>query len=309
MTGGLGPATATVSRSGRLNTDRIAVACDLCGGSDHEPLFVKEGFRHVRCRECRLVFVNPRLRGHLGGQIEEGTGALGAGRVSARLQRHLSRELERVAPFRQTGRIVDIGAGAGWFLWAAARAGWETWAVEVNRDALAQLERRGVHRIVGTPAEAFRAPARSLDVVRLWEVIEHLESPRTVVSNSFAALRPGGLLQLATPNYASWSRRISGPDWVYLNGSDHIHLFEPATIRRLLEHSGFEQIRVRTRAFKPERRRYHPPACLPPPHRWLYPFRNLVHAVARFTACGHQMIVTAVTPAAAAGTFRGGGRL
>jgi 2-polyprenyl-3-methyl-5-hydroxy-6-metoxy-1,4-benzoquinol methylase len=275
----------------------IRMACDLCNGQAHRLLFVKEGFSHVRCRDCGLVFVNPRLRNHIRGQIEGGTGAMGSDRLSPREQRHLERELKIMAPFRRTGRVLEIGAGFGWFLSAAARAGWETWALEVNRRALTRLARRGLDRIVDLPAEDFRAPARSMDAVRLWEVIEHLQSPRTVLHNSYEALRPGGLLRLSTPNFASWSHRICGPNWIYLNGADHIHLFEPATIARLLRRIGFDRIRIRTRAFKPERRCYHPPRRLPPPGRMIHAFRNLIHEMVRFTSFGHEMIVTAVKPA------------
>ncbi len=286
----------------------IRVACDLCGGQNHRHLFVKEGFIHVRCQDCGLVFVNPRLQDHIRGQIEGGTGAMGAVHLNAREQRHLDWELKAIEPFRHTGRIRDVGAGSGWFLWAAARAGWETWAVEVNHLALAQLAQRGLSRIIDQPVEAFRAPAQSMDMVRLWEVLEHLQSPKKALGNCFEALRPGGLLRLSTPNYASLSRRISGPQWVYLNGADHINFFEPNTIEKLLMKIGFERIRIRTRAFKPERRCYHPPRHPPPPCRVLYPFRNLIHEFVRFTPFGHEMIVSAVKPTEGrAGALTAGG--
>ena len=41
------------------------IPCDMCESLEHVLLFVKEGFRHVRCKSCGLVFVNPRLSDHL----------------------------------------------------------------------------------------------------------------------------------------------------------------------------------------------------------------------------------------------------
>src|SRR5207249_5661591 len=49
--------------TGRL-AERLAqtIDCPLCGSATHTPLFEKQGFSFVRCRECRLVFVNPQVR-------------------------------------------------------------------------------------------------------------------------------------------------------------------------------------------------------------------------------------------------------
>jgi 2-polyprenyl-3-methyl-5-hydroxy-6-metoxy-1,4-benzoquinol methylase len=179
----------------------------------------------------------------------------------------------------------------------AAKTGWETWAVEVNEDAVRRLEAGNLHKVVALPAEDATLPPLSFDVVRMWDVIEHLVSPRRALLKAAAALRPGGLLRLATTNFASWSRRINGPEWVYLNGADHVSLFEPATITRLLESVGFEVRRVRTRSFNLRRKLYHPEREPPAKAPWLKPFRKLIDIVVGITPFGHQMIVTAVKTA------------
>jgi 2-polyprenyl-3-methyl-5-hydroxy-6-metoxy-1,4-benzoquinol methylase len=275
----------------------IDIACDLCGETDHEPLFVKEGFRHVRCRNCGMVFVNPRLAAHASLQVETGTGTMGEDRLSRSQVRRLRKELAAVAEFRRLNRILEVGAGRGWFIAEAADLGWETWAVEINRLAIQYLESRNVRRILPQPAENFDAPAAFFDMVRIWDVIEHLESPRACISNIFRVLREGGLLRLSTTNFASLSRWVNGPDWVYLNGADHIFLFEPATIIRLLTEAGFSNVRVRTRSFNLRRKLYHPERELPAASALLRPLRKLIDEAIKITLYGHQMIVTAVKPA------------
>ncbi|MBI5251624.1 MAG: class I SAM-dependent methyltransferase [Desulfomonile tiedjei] len=270
------------------------VACDLCASPDHKLLFVKEGFRHVRCNNCGLVFVNPRLHDHLDRQSRTGTGSMGEDLLTPAQVRRLQRELTRLEPFRRLNRILEVGAGRGWFLGEASRLGWHTWAVEINSDALQRLRSKGIEKITTQPAEDLQAPEDSMDVVRMWDVIEHLSSPRKAVTAIHNALRPGGLLTLSTTNFASLSRRVNGPEWVYLNGADHIFLFEPATITRLLTEIGFRDIGIRTRSFNLRRKLYHPEEDLPP--RWLIlrPFRKIIDETLRFTLLGHQMLVTAV---------------
>jgi 2-polyprenyl-3-methyl-5-hydroxy-6-metoxy-1,4-benzoquinol methylase len=240
-----------------------------------------------------MVFVNPRLAAHLDIQTVSGTGSMGEEILSAAQKRRLKKELIRIEPFRQVNRLLEVGAGRGWFLREAAEMGWETLAIEINSDALSYLADKQVGRIISEPAERFEIDA-PVDVVRMWDVIEHLTSPRKAMENIHRALRPGGLLRLATTNFASLSRWINGPEWVYLNGSDHIFLFEPATIARLLQEGGFSNITIRTRDFNMKRKLYHPERDLPA--RWviLKPFSKLLDETMCLTDYGHQLIVTAV---------------
>ncbi len=272
----------------------IHVDCDLCGGQSHDLLFEKEGFPHVRCRDCGMVFVNPRLAGHGEQQRSEGTGTMGEERLTPGQIRRLRRELTSMEPFRKHNRMLEIGAGRGWFLEQASKHGWQTCALEINESALAHLRSRGIDRIVVEPAESFQAEPGVMDVVRMWDVIEHLESPRKAVKRIRQALRPGGLVRLSTTNFASLSRWINGPEWVYLNGADHIFLFEPRTITRLLSEHGFSNIHVSTRSFNMRRKLYHPPMDLSPKFPLMRPFRKLIDETIRFTLYGHQMIVTAI---------------
>lgn len=271
--------------------------CDLCGSSEQTLLFTKEGFRHVRCTSCGLVFVNPRLAGHLEQQQTSGTGSMGEDSLTDAQRRRFQKQLADLEPFRQLSRLLEIGPGRGWFLSEAAAAGWETWAVEINRDALRHVQGNPAHKIMVESAEAFKMPGQTtVDVARIWDVIEHLQSPRQAMSRMHRSLRSGGLLVLATTNFASLSRWVNGPEWVYLNGADHIVLFEPSTITRLLQDVGFEDIRIRTKSFNLRRKLYHPEQDLPPTTSLLVPFRKVIDEAIRLTRYGHQMIVTATKP-------------
>lgn len=244
-----------------------------------------------------MVFVNPRLTRHGELQRSEGTGTMGEDRLTSGQIKRLRRELASMEPFRKHNRILEIGAGRGWFLDEASKAGWQTWAVEINENALNYLKSRGIDNIITEPAESFLIDTAVMDVVRMWDVIEHLESPRKAIGRIGEALRPGGLLRLSTTNFASLSRWINGPEWVYLNGADHIYLFEPRTITRLLTENGFLNIRISTRSFNMRRKLYHPEKDLPPRCSLLRPFRKLIDETMRFTPYGHQMIVTATKAA------------
>jgi SAM-dependent methyltransferase len=272
----------------------VSVPCDLCGSLEHDVVLVKEGYPHVRCRVCSMVFVNPRLAGHREIQSRTGTGTMGEESLTSAQTKRLEREVAELESFRRLNVVLEVGPGKGWFLRVAKTRGWRAWAVEINESALDNLKNLDIERLIEGAAETFVVPRDSVDVVRMWDVIEHLESPTSAVGNIHRALRPGGLLRVATTNFASLSRWVNGPEWVYLNGADHIHLFEPRTIVRLLETQGFGRVSIRTKSFNLRRKLYHPELALPPGSVLLRPFRKIIDEAVGFTRYGHQMIVSAV---------------
>lgn len=272
----------------------VSRSCDLCGADQQQLLFVKEGYCHVRCTRCRLVFVNPISKKHVQGQSTGGTALMGEASLSPSQIRRIRKELKSIEPYRLKNAFLEIGPGRGWFAAYAKKAGWETWVVEVNEFAAKSLQSLGLDRVIEGPAEKALLPPCLFDAARLWDVLEHLESPHTVLKSVYSCLRPGGILRISTTNFASLSRWINGPDWVYLNGADHIVLFEPATIEALLKKIGFHSIKIRTRSFNLRRKRYCPNRELPPPSYLLLPFRKIIDELIRFTPYGHQMIVTAL---------------
>ncbi len=272
----------------------VEVCCDLCGSEERTPLFVKEGFVHVRCKNCGLVYVSPRLSDHLSGQVHAGTAEMGDDFLSKSQTKRLLDELKRLEQFRKLNRILEIGPGKGWFLEQANKLGWETWAVEVNSKALERLKAIGIHRIINDEESLNQILEESFDVVRIWDVLEHLESPKKTLAMSFNALRKAGIIKISTTNFRSLSRIVNGPNWVYLNGADHIVLFEPKTIDRMFREVGFSRIKVRTRSFNLRKKLYHPPEDLTKIPILIKPFRKLIDEAIQFTKYGHQLIVEAI---------------
>ena len=271
----------------------IETSCDICGSGKSTILFVKEGFVHVRCDVCGLVYVNPRLADHIKGQIYSGTAEMGDESLTSSQVKRLTSELQRLEKYRNTNQVLEIGPGKGWFLEQAMKFGWEVWAVEVNIKALSRLQQMGIKHVLTGSADSFQVPEGHFDVIRMWDVIEHLPSPMSALSLSHRALRRGGLIRLSTTNFASLSRMVNGPEWVYLNGADHITLFEPETILSALKRSGFSKINIRTRSFNLRKKLYHPEKEFSSSSIFLKPFRKLIDEAIRFTRFGHQMIVEA----------------
>jgi 2-polyprenyl-3-methyl-5-hydroxy-6-metoxy-1,4-benzoquinol methylase len=227
------------------------VGCLFCGTAEQELRFRDGAFRVVRCRNCGLTYVTPRLppeRLHEMYQEEywssDRARDFGYTRYLAdapdylRTYRLRSRLItsRRAAP----GRVLDVGCAAGFFLKVMADLGWKTTGLEISatmceygRTTLGLPDvRRG--DLLSVPLEP-----QSFDVITLWDVIEHLEDPPAHLRAARAALADDGLLVLETQNVASTFARLLGRRWQHFKHEEHLYHFEPATLARLLSDAGF----------------------------------------------------------------------
>ncbi len=150
--------------------------------------------------------------------------------------------------------VLDMGAGAGALSARLADAGYQVQACdlfpEVFQPAGIACHRADLNRRLPFDDNAF-------DVCVASEVIEHLEAPYRFVRECARILRPGRLLIITLPNFASVSSRVR----FFLSGfysmsarpcnefepnavSDHINPMTCAQVRYMLHTNGFHIRRV-----------------------------------------------------------------
>jgi SAM-dependent methyltransferase len=145
-----------------------------------------------------------------------------------------------------SGRLLEVGVARGDFLAEARRAGFTPLGIEPEPSSAGEARRRsGVDVLVGW-AEDVELPPASFDVVCLWHVIEHIPRPRPVLKALRRSLKPGGLLFCEVPNAGSVMARVQGNRWEYLDPEHHVGFFDPRTLRRALESTGYEEVRTDT---------------------------------------------------------------
>jgi SAM-dependent methyltransferase len=202
----------------------------------------------VRCSQCDLVYVgrlpsDDELSEYYAAYPETGVLSELTGRRFAEL-------LDRFEPFRQTGRLLDVGCGDGDFLDAARKRGWTVSGSEYGEAPRERARARGLDvRPAPFPAEGNEIGG--FDVVTSVEVIEHVADPREEVTRMAALLRPGGALYLTTPNFDSLSRRLTGPRWRAIEYPEHLTLFTPHTLDALLTRIGLSKVELRTTGVSP----------------------------------------------------------
>ena len=125
-------------------------------------------------------------------------------------------------------RVLDFGAGAGWFL-AAMSSRLAKHGMEIDESAVAMWP-KSIERIFEFGADTESA----YDLVICHHVIEHCDRPEDILSNLYCALRDRGLLIFATPDFDSPCAKRFGPAYRMLHDPTHISLFSRASAERFL---------------------------------------------------------------------------
>jgi 2-polyprenyl-3-methyl-5-hydroxy-6-metoxy-1,4-benzoquinol methylase len=144
------------------------------------------------------------------------------------------------------GRLLDIGCGNGSYLALMRDNGWDVAGVEPDpKAALLAKERFGLDIFVGNIMEA-DFPPNSFDAITLSHVIEHVPNPHEVLTHCFFLLKHDGKLAITTPNVESLGRRIFGSAWFHLHPPQHLILYSPTSLRKIVEKVGFRILMLRS---------------------------------------------------------------
>ncbi len=162
-------------------------------------------------------------------------------------RRNFRKRLRGVLARCDGGRLIELGAAYGFFL-DLAREHFDVVGYEVNPEAAAFARGRfGVDVRTGSFLDAAAADVGGpADVMAMWDVIEHLERPDAFLAHAAELLRPGGMIFLTTGDIGSFVARVRGRRWRMIHPPTHLHYFSQITIRRLLEHTGFRVLEIRS---------------------------------------------------------------
>lgn len=137
------------------------------------------------------------------------------------------------------GRLLDVGAGKGYFV-RAARRYFEPVGLEYAREAAAAARTAGLPVITGAfPQDA---PPGPFDVVTLWDVLASLPDLHPSIARVTELLTPKGRLVLTVPLVSSLTARSLGRWWPLLVPPVNLHYFTRNSIERLLLAHGLRPI-------------------------------------------------------------------
>ena len=230
-------------------------ACRFCGGEsehafdarDRNQRVSDEKFSYHRCLRCGTVFLHqiprdlaryypPTYYPPLPRYAE----------LDQRAQAHKWR-IDLVREYVSSGRLVEVGASAGFFAHLARTAGFDVTAIEMDPGCC-----RHLREVVGVKVVETDDPVTALgafdgaDAVTLWHILEHVDQPAALLAAAADALVPGGLLVVATPNLGSLQFRVLGAHWPHIDAPRHLALVPQTALEERVADLGLEHEAVTT---------------------------------------------------------------
>ncbi len=238
--------------------------CKLCGSAEKVVFLSPTEFGDgksslVRCSNCGMTYIDPAPTKDALKKFYEDTYLTpeyrkidGASIPDPRqellytfqvMEKHLDEIEKRKTP---PGNILDVGCSHGAFMLEANSRGWTTVGVEPFQAAAEFCKNSlglNVHNKDIMDAEL---PENHYDVISMWEVIEHVFDPVSVMKKIWKLAKPGGILIMSSPNAESPASLITRGQWVGLKFPTHLQFFGYGTLPRLLLESGWKSIEVKS---------------------------------------------------------------
>jgi len=142
-------------------------------------------------------------------------------RYNQRISKILIEAQKQLAYKVDTIASLDVGCSSGALLQVAQRCGFDAHGVE-PAELAAQTAARipNTHVFTGFLHDA-KYPDNHFDIITLFEVIEHLTDPISIVQEVARILKPGGIFLIGTGNADSWTVQVQGEKWEYFDIAGH----------------------------------------------------------------------------------------
>jgi 2-polyprenyl-3-methyl-5-hydroxy-6-metoxy-1,4-benzoquinol methylase len=134
--------------------------------------------------------------------------------------------------------LFEIGCAYGLFLELAEKTYKCVSGIDISRDAIAYASDTVGVNVAFSDYLDYKIE-KHVDLVCMWDTIEHLRHPDLVIEKVSNHLTKNGYIALTTGDIGSINARFRGYKWRQLKLPEHLHYFSRKTIEQLLNKHGF----------------------------------------------------------------------
>ena len=213
----------------------------------------REHFNFDQCKDCNLVFLNPRVPEkdlgeyytsyYLPYRVEEAWGKYAhfVEGSQKRIDKKRVATVNKFHPIKKESKILDVGCGKPTFLKAIQEKincqlfgldfSDEGWKYEPNRYAGINLLKGDIDDLDTTS---------KMDVITMWHYLEHDYRPQKNLRKLLKIAHPETRLIIEVPNFDSHTRKKFGKNWAGYHTPRHTGLYSPNNMKILLNNAGWK---------------------------------------------------------------------
>ena len=224
--------------------------CPICGQNDTFLQFEKDWFRWVRCKNCSMVYMNPRLTDTVTHQFyNSDANAIYNESKFGYLSNSITLEdranianLHFIDRHRQSakGTLLEIGSGKGLFLKKAQELGYHVYGLELNnKNCLYSREFLGSETVLSVDLLEAKFPSEMFDVIYMRDLIQHIPTPKAFLMECRRIAKLGCTIFIGTHNIDGFVAKAVKSRYTPIFGFMEPCHFSPRTITKILKQTGF----------------------------------------------------------------------
>lgn len=229
------------------------IKCNLCGKDDYVVLYEKGRFnmpvRNVICRNCGLVYINPRMSeedykkfysSNEYRELYDGKGETvlayekKSREATEKTFNYLGRKLAETGI--KKGKVLDIGCGTGYLLSLFKKKGWKCLGIEPS-EKFSSYGRKKYRIAIKTGLFGKVKIREKFGLIILLQALEHFLDVNNALQALRRYLKPSGLLYIELPNIR---KPYSNLSFFFQNA--HPFTFSPNTLKAMLAKNGFHVV-------------------------------------------------------------------
>lgn len=214
-------------------------------GTDH--WLTHESFDLIKCDACTLVFTQDAPDQESIGKYYAHDDYVSHSNTSEGIffkLYHFARQImlkykqKVIEWYTPKGKLLDIGAGTGYFTAFMQKNGWKTSGFEPDSGAR-KVAKETSQLDLSDSLNSFINTNEKFDAITLWHVLEHVHDLHQYFEHFNQLLNDKGTLFIAVPNYDSFDGNYYEENWEALDVPKHLWHFSPKSIQTLAEQHNF----------------------------------------------------------------------
>ena len=212
--------------------------CSICGCPAGHYYSVKQ-FSLSKCNNCGFVFIDAFVDKSILKEIYSSSYfANSKYYYKNSVMYENNRRMSLLGKYLPSGsRVLDAGCSTGEFISEAKRI-YDIYGIDLSEDAI--LTARNLNsdikeKIMYGTLEKTVFNDYKYDAICLWDVVEHLPDPLSVIKKIFNSINENGYLFISTPAIDSFTARILKRYWAFMTPPEHLSFFSNESFIKIVD--------------------------------------------------------------------------